>query len=154
MIELRVHCAADMPRALADPNQLELALLNLCVNARDAMPNGGTLTVAAEQAIVGPGNENKLAPGLYVRLSVIDSGVGMDAPTLARAVEPFFSTKETGRGTGLGLSMVHGLAGQLGGAFSLASDPGKGTRADLYLPVTNERRPNVPARLDHAPAPQ
>jgi CheY-like chemotaxis protein len=78
----------------------------------------------------------------------------MDAPTLSRAVEPFFSTKETGRGTGLGLSMVHGLAGQLGGAFSLSSSPGKGTRADLYLPITNERRAKTPDRGDQALAPQ
>lgn len=153
-IELRLHCAADMPRALADPNQLELALLNLCVNARDAMPNGGTLTVAAEQVLIDPGHDSKLVPGLYARLSVVDSGIGMDAPTLSRAVEPFFSTKETGRGTGLGLSMVHGLAGQLGGAFSLSSSPGKGTRADLYLPITNERRPKTPDRGDQALAPQ
>ncbi|WP_420136376.1 ATP-binding protein [Sphingomonas sp.] len=153
-IELRLHCSADVPRALADPNQLELAILNLCVNARDAMPNGGILTVAAEQVLIDPGSDSKLTPGLYVRLSVIDTGIGMDAPTLARAVEPFFSTKETGRGTGLGLSMVHGLAGQLGGAFTLSSNPGKGTRADFFLPVTNERRATVPSRSEQAPAPQ
>ena len=124
-----------LPPALADPNQLELALLNLCVNARDAMPEGGALTVAAELDSVGPGNEAKLTPGQYIRLSVTDTGIGMDADTLARAIEPFYSTKDTGRGTGLGLSMVHGLAGQLGGAFRLASKPGQGTRADLWLPL-------------------
>jgi signal transduction histidine kinase len=118
-IELHIRADADLPPALADPNQLELALLNLCVNARDAMPGGGVLTIAAEQAVVGPRSEPKLAPGLYLRLSVIDTGAGMSAETLARAVEPFFSTKDTGRGTGLGLSMVHGLAGQLGGGFGL-----------------------------------
>ena len=135
-VELKLNCGGDLPRALADPAQLELAVLNLCVNARDAMPGGGLLTVAAETAVLGPGSEPRLPPGLYVRLSVIDSGTGMDAETLARAVEPFFSTKETGRGTGLGLSMVHGLTAQLGGAFLLHSVPGQGTRADLYLPVT------------------
>ncbi|HST37154.1 MAG TPA: ATP-binding protein [Allosphingosinicella sp.] len=137
---IEVHLRQDekLPAALADPNQLELAILNLCVNARDAMPQGGTLTVVTEQLAVGPGQEPKLTPGLYLRLSVIDAGVGMDAETLARAVEPFFSTKETGRGTGLGLSMVHGLAAQLGGAFVLTSAPGQGTRADLYLPVADE----------------
>ena len=124
-----------LPPALADPNQLELALLNLCVNARDAMPEGGTLIVAAELDSVGPGNEAKLVPGQYIRLSVTDTGIGMDAETLARAIEPFYSTKDTGRGTGLGLSMVHGLAGQLGGAFRLSSKPGQGTRADLWLPL-------------------
>ena len=137
-IELKLRCASELPRALADPNQLELAILNLCVNARDAMPEGGLLTIAAETALLGPGSEPRLPPGLYVRLSVIDTGTGMDSATLARAVEPFFSTKETGRGTGLGLSMVHGLTAQLGGAFTLGSVQGEGTRADLYLPVTED----------------
>ena len=134
-IELNVRPAANLPAALADPNQIELAILNLCVNARDAMPNGGPLTIVVDEVAVGPHSQLRLRPGLYVHLSVIDAGCGMDAETLARAVEPFYSTKETGRGTGLGLSMVHGLAAQLGGGFSLASEPGKGTRADLYLPV-------------------
>ncbi|MBW8742957.1 MAG: response regulator [Sphingomonas sp.] len=147
-IELRLLCANDLPPALADPNQLELAILNLCVNARDAMPDGGELTIAVENALLGPGSEPRLPPGLYVRLSVIDTGTGMDAETLARAVEPFFSTKETGRGTGLGLSMVHGLTAQLGGAFVLGSVEGEGTRADLYLPVT-EARPEAPMLAGH-----
>ena len=134
-VELRIRHEPDLPPVLADPNQLELSILNLCVNARDAMPNGGSLTIIAEQSVVDPGVDVDLRPGLYVRLSVIDTGGGMDKDTLMRAVEPFFSTKETGRGTGLGLSMVHGLAAQLGGAFALSSAPGKGTRADLYLPL-------------------
>jgi len=132
-IELHIRADPDLPAAMADPNQLELAILNLCVNARDAMPRRGTLTIVAEQVALGPRSEPKIAPGLYVRLSIIDTGAGMDADTLSRAVEPFYSTKETGRGTGLGLSMVHGLAAQLGGGFVLASAPGDGTRADLYL---------------------
>lgn len=135
-IELHIRADAGNALALVDPNQLELAILNLCVNARDAMPKGGTLTIVTEEIAIGPRSEPALSPGLYIRLSVIDAGVGMDEDTLARAVEPFFSTKETGRGTGLGLSMVHGLAAQLGGAFTLTSVPGEGTRADLYLPVT------------------
>ncbi len=102
---------------MADPNQLELAILNLCVNARDAMPDGGVLTLMVESATIGPETDLKLAPGQYLRLSIVDTGTGMDAETLTRAVEPFFSTKEVGRGTGLGLSMVHGLTAQLGGAF-------------------------------------
>lgn len=134
-IELRIAHLGDLPPTQVDPNQLELAILNLCVNARDAMPRGGVLTIALEPAIVGPRFEPRLAPGAYVRLSVIDTGCGMDEATLARAIEPFYSTKEVGRGTGLGLSMVHGLAAQLSGAFVLASSPGEGTRADLYLPV-------------------
>jgi signal transduction histidine kinase/ActR/RegA family two-component response regulator len=136
MIELRISTERDLQPAIADPNQLELAILNLCVNARDAMPDGGTLTVAAEHALIGPGSNLGLSPGHYVRVSLIDTGEGMDAKTLARAVEPFFSTKEVGRGTGLGLSMVHGLANQLSGGFDLHSVRGQGTRADLYLPAT------------------
>jgi len=147
-VELHIRREAAPLCALADPNQLELALLNLCVNARDAMPQGGTLSILAGEVAIGPGAEPKLSPGLYVRLSVIDSGQGMDAETLARAVEPFFSTKETGRGTGLGLSMVHGLAAQLGGAFALSSIVGEGTRADLYLPVA-EPEAAIAARPSH-----
>jgi PAS domain S-box-containing protein len=135
MIELRIIGQGDLPMALVDPNQMELAILNLCVNARDAMPKGGNLTIALEQAVVGPESSLPLAPGAYLRLSVIDTGTGMDEETLARAVEPFYSTKEVGKGTGLGLSMVHGLVAQLGGTFVLSSTLGSGTRADLYVPV-------------------
>ncbi|USI74569.1 response regulator [Sphingomonas morindae] len=134
LIELRLEVPADLPPALADANQLELAILNLCVNARDAMPEGGLLTVAVEPVQIAAGG-TPAAPGAYVRIAVIDTGAGMDEATLARAIEPFYSTKERGKGTGLGLSMVHGLAAQLGGAFVLTSRPGAGTRADLYLPV-------------------
>jgi signal transduction histidine kinase len=134
-IELRLRWAQDMPPALVDPNQLELAVLNLCVNARDAMPEGGVLTLTVEASAVGPGEVPGMAPGLYLRLSVIDTGMGMTPDTLARAVEPFYSTKEVGKGTGLGLSMVHGLASQLGGGFRMTSAPGEGTRVDLWLPA-------------------
>ena len=137
-VEVRLRHQPDLPPAFADPNQLELAVLNLCVNARDAMPNGGPLTIVTEEVALGPDSPLKLPPGLYVRISVIDAGTGMDPETLARAVEPFYSTKEVGRGTGLGLSMVHGLAAQLGGAFALSSALGQGTRADLYLPIAGE----------------
>ena len=149
-IDLHLRHEPDLPSAVIDPNQLELAILNLCVNARDAMPDGGPLTILAEELAIGPGSSPRLKPGLYVRLSVIDAGCGMDSETLARAVEPFYSTKEVGRGTGLGLSMVHGLAAQLGGALELTSAPGEGTRVDLYLPVADdiapaERRPPTDA---------
>ena len=143
MVEVKVAAASDLPPALADPNQLELAILNLAVNARDAMPNGGVLTLAVERSLVGPRSVPQLEPGAYVRVSVIDTGVGMSAETLSHAVEPFYSTKEVGKGTGLGLSMVHGLAAQLGGAFTLSSELGKGTRADLYLPVATVDRPTT-----------
>jgi signal transduction histidine kinase/ActR/RegA family two-component response regulator len=134
-IEIVFEVGPDLPLAIADPNQLELAILNLCVNARDAMPDGGRLVVAAEKEAVPAGRVPLLAPGDYLRLSVIDEGCGMSAETLARAVEPFYSTKEVGRGTGLGLSMVHGLAAQLGGGFAISSELGEGTRVELYLPI-------------------
>ncbi|TNC63109.1 PAS domain S-box protein [Rubellimicrobium roseum] len=135
-IDVRVELPADLPPALADANQLEMALLNLAVNARDAMPEGGTLTISAERISVRTGRRTKLRPGHYVRLSVQDTGVGMDEATLARAVEPFFSTKGIGRGTGLGLSMVHGLASQLGGGLTISSSPGQGTTVSLWLPIS------------------
>jgi len=140
-VGLHIRCEHELPSALIDPNQLELAILNLSVNARDAMPDGGPLTILAEQVAIGPRATPKMTPGLYVRLSVIDAGCGMDAETLARAIEPFYSTKEFGRGTGLGLSMVHGLAAQLGGGFEITSAPGEGTRVDLYLPVADANAP-------------
>ena len=120
--------------AHADVNQLELALLNLAVNARDAMPQGGSLTIAAREEEAGPGAHSGLAIGCYVVLSVTDSGEGMDAATLNRAADPFFTTKETGKGTGLGLSMVHGLAVQSGGQLVLHSRKDEGTTAELWLP--------------------
>jgi signal transduction histidine kinase len=138
-IELHLDAEVTLPQAMVDPNQLELAVLNLCVNARDAMPDGGSLTIQASRMTTQPKSAVKLAAGDYVQLSVIDTGAGMDAETLAHAVEPFFSTKEIGRGTGLGLSMVHGLTAQLGGAFILSSKPDIGTRAELFLPVSREQ---------------
>jgi PAS domain S-box-containing protein len=134
-IEVRVEVNDDLPPALVDPNQLELALLNLCVNARDAMPSGGTLTIVSESVDVTSVSALELAAGRYVRLSITDTGTGMDEATIRRAVEPFFSTKELGKGTGLGLSMVSGLMAQLGGAMELSSALGKGTRIDLYFPA-------------------
>jgi CheY-like chemotaxis protein len=150
-IELRIERRDDLPPALADPNQLELAILNLCVNARDAMPDGGTLTLVAERATIGPRSSPKLTPGLYLRLSVIDTGTGMDGATLRRALDPFFSTKEQGKGTGLGLSMVSGYMAQLGGGIDLSSEPGAGTRIDLFFPVA-EPRDEVAGTVESEPA--
>jgi PAS domain S-box-containing protein len=133
-IKVVVDLADDLPAAKADANQLEMAILNLAVNARDVMTDGGTLRISAASETIGPGHRSKLTPGAYVRLSVADTGTGMDEATLARAVEPFFSTKGIGKGTGLGLSMVHGLASQLGGALALSSKPGLGTNVELWLP--------------------
>lgn len=125
-------------RVLADPTQLELALLNLAINARDAMPNGGTLRISAEQ--VEARSDPELLPGAYVRLEVTDTGIGMDAEVQRRAFEPFFTTKETGAGTGLGLSSVYGFARQCGGTARLRSAPGEGTTVYLFLPLTDEDR--------------
>ena len=126
----------NLPWIKTDPNQLEMALLNLIVNARDAMPQGGPIIVAAFSEAVGEGQQ--LRPGSYVCLSVTDSGGGMDAATLAKATDPFFTTKEVGKGTGLGLPMVHGLAQELGGALVLKSRKGKGTTAELWFPVAEK----------------
>jgi PAS domain S-box-containing protein len=138
-IKVVTEAAPNLPHALADPNQLEMALLNLSVNARDAMPDGGTLRITVSCETLGPAHPAQLPPGDYIRLSVADTGVGMDEGTLARAIEPFFSTKGVGKGTGLGLSMVHGLASQLGGALTISSKAGIGTNIDLWLPVTETR---------------
>lgn len=135
-ITLEIDIAPDLPHARVDENQLELALLNLAVNARDAMPEGGRLTIRADGQSVGPDHPAGLRHGDYVRVSVIDTGTGMDGATLARAIEPFFSTKGIGKGTGLGLSMVHGLAAQSGGALLLDSTPERGTCAEIWLPAT------------------
>ena len=136
-IDVRVSLSEDLPPALADLNQLEMAILNLAVNGRDAMPEGGTLTISAARESIRPGHRSKLRRGHYVRLSIGDTGCGMDEDTIARAIEPFFSTKGIGRGTGLGLSMVHGLALQLEGGLNIASSPGQGTMIDLWLPISH-----------------
>ena len=148
-MEVALHLGQGLDAAFVDPNQLEMAILNLCVNARDALEDEGTVTI--ETGAVEDGAKIGLAPGRYVRIAVRDEGAGMDAATLAQAVEPFFTTKGIGKGTGLGLPMVYGFATQSGGTFRLASTPGKGTVAEILLPVSAEAetRPPEPA----APAP-
>ena len=132
-IAVELRFPERLSAVMVDPNQLELALLNLVANARDAMPAGGIITISAqEERIAETGGAIK--PGPYVRLCVSDSGQGMDDATLARAVEPFFTTKGVGKGTGLGLAMVHGFAGQSGGKLVLKSRVGEGTRAEIWLP--------------------
>jgi len=138
-IKVVVDVPLDLPPAHADANQLEMAILNLSVNARDAMEHGGVLRITASAETVGPGHPAKLKPERYIRLSVADTGAGMDEAVLARAVEPFFSTKGLGKGTGLGLSMVHGLASQLGGALTISSSPGLGTNIELWIPESGEQ---------------
>lgn len=134
-ISVEADIADDLPAARVDPNQLEVALLNLAVNARDAMPDGGVISISAKAVEVAEGDGAGLPPGRYVCLSLADTGIGMPPETLARAVEPFFSTKGVGKGTGLGLSMVHGLAAQSGGKLQLESEAGRGTKAKVWLPA-------------------
>ena len=124
-----------LPLVSADSNQIELALLNLAVNARDAMPNGGTIRIELKE-VEQVSKTETLAAGNYVVLSVIDEGHGMNKETLQKAIEPFFSTKELGKGTGLGLSMIHGLALQLKGDLRLSSIVDKGTTAELWVPIS------------------
>lgn len=124
-----------LPEVRADANQLEMALLNLIVNARDAMPSGGRILITGACADAAPQGVSDPSGDGYVRLVVRDEGTGMDGETLRRATEPFFTTKGVGKGTGLGLSMVHGMARQIGGTFDLVSAPGEGTSAILWLPI-------------------
>ena len=151
-IRVSVDAAPNLPAASADRNQLEMAILNLGVNARDAMPEGGALRVSV--AAVGARSKRPagLKPGAYIRLSIADTGVGMDEATQRRAIEPFFSTKGVGKGTGLGLSMVHGLAAQLGGALTIASAPGAGTNIELWLPATDQTADAVASETPSAEA--
>jgi two-component system NtrC family sensor kinase len=143
--QIETRFPVQLPPALVDANQLELAILNLVVNARDAMPEGGAIVIGAREEALEEGNTRGLPAGTYVRLSVQDHGSGMDEATLARASEPFFTTKGVGRGTGLGLSMVHGLAEQSGGRLVLQSRLGEGTVVEIWLPRTEQRRQPAPA---------
>ncbi|MFW2831633.1 MHYT domain-containing protein [Sphingomonas sp. ID0503] len=142
-IAIETSFPAALPMAKVDAHQLELAILNLAVNARDAMPGGGRLTISADEESVR-GDTDGLVAGNYLRLKVADTGEGMDAATLARAEEPFFTTKGVGKGTGLGLPMVHGLAAQSGGRLQLNSVKREGTTATLWLPVAPDHLASVP----------
>lgn len=137
-IVIETRFPLGLSKVTADTNQLELAVLNLCTNARDAMEYGGTITISAREIDPAEAARNGLAPGKYIGLSVSDTGGGMDEATLARAAEPFFTTKGIGKGTGLGLSMVHGLMEQSGGRMALRSEKGKGTTATLFFPVAQQ----------------
>jgi PAS domain S-box-containing protein len=129
----------------ADRAQVELAVMNLMVNARDAMPNGGTITVSARET------ERSADEGAFVCLSIADQGEGMDAGTLSQATEPFFTTKGVGKGTGLGLSMVQGMVEQCGGRLILESEPGRGTTAEIWLPVVQQEADKEPSMYSETP---
>ncbi|GAA4028805.1 hypothetical protein GCM10022281_04860 [Sphingomonas rosea] len=137
LVELDWHLPEDSWCAFADRSQLELALMNLVINARDAMPDGGTITISADTQDIARGNKLNLEPGTYVRLEVADQGTGIPAEIADKVLEPFFTTKPVGKGTGLGLSMVYGFARQSGGTFSIASEGKSGTKATVWLPQTS-----------------
>ena len=155
-ITVRLDVGPGLPPMLADRAQLETTLVNLAVNARDAMPQGGTLELAAHAEAIGAGDDHPsgLRGGHYVRLDVIDTGTGMDAATLARASEPFFTTKPPNQGTGLGLAMARGFAEQSGGAFAIRSDPGRGTTVTLWFPQADAGAPRAEPAQAASPAPQ
>ncbi len=148
-IMLVTRAAADVGPARIDPEQLELAILNLAINARDAMPQGGTLLIGLENRASGGNAPVELVAGGYVVLSIVDNGTGMEERVLARAFDPFFTTKEIGAGSGLGLPMVQGFAAQSGGAVHIRSQPGTGTTVELWLPQAAEPALDVPAEIEH-----
>ena len=136
-IEISAEFEEELPPVRVDPSQLELAILNLSLNARDAMPEGGRLRIGARHQEVTASSPLTLAAGRYVCIAVTDGGLGMDEATLKRAPEPFFTTKEIGKGTGLGLSMVYGLATQSGGLARITSEVGRGTTVEIWLPIAD-----------------
>jgi signal transduction histidine kinase len=140
----------DLWHAFADPAQLELALMNLVLNARDAMPDGGSILITADNRTVNRAETDGLGKGDYVVLTVVDDGCGIPEEMIEQVLEPFVTTKDIGKGTGLGLSMVYGFARQSNGAFRLASEVGKGTRAEIWLPRSTEPAPA--ASPNRAPA--
>ena len=150
-VSIMVDILPDVEPVKIDANQLELALMDLAVNGRDAMPRGGTLTITCRNETAAGHMPPTLTQGDYVRISVADTGEGMSEETLAKAMEPFFTTKGIGKGTGLGLSMVQGLTAQSGGATRIESQLGKGTIVHLWLP--RARREDLPSAVIEAPPP-
>jgi PAS domain S-box-containing protein len=155
-IEIAAELPAEAPIVIADPAQLENALLNLSINARDAMPTGGKLTLAVAATYLDAAYaaaHAEVKPGDYVMVSLSDSGVGMPAEVLAQVFEPFFTTKEVGKGSGLGLSMVYGFAKQSRGHVTISSEPGRGTVVRLYLPAERRLEPRSTAAVEAAAPP-
>jgi two-component system cell cycle sensor histidine kinase/response regulator CckA len=143
-IDLQIVCSAPLTTINADRGQIEQVVLNLVVNARDAMPSGGRLLVKVEEFDLDDASAGAIAegrPGRYARLSVNDTGMGIDAQTRARLFEPFFTTKEQGKGTGLGLSIVYGIVKQSNGYVTVVSEPGRGATFLIYFPVVQVAEP-------------
>jgi two-component system cell cycle sensor histidine kinase/response regulator CckA len=155
-LELELKLAPDLGAVKADPGQMEQVIMNLAVNARDAMPQGGRLVISTANFYLDNGQDRKPAEvlsGPYVQLSVSDNGAGMDTETQAHIFEPFFTTKEAGKGTGLGLSTVYGIVAQSGGHLEVESQPGRGTTFHIYLPrITSASETMAPAKEVSAPA--
>ena len=151
-IEVRVQGDPDLRVTRADPTQLQQVLMNICLNARDAMPNGGQLTISTQNVEVHEHSletHSQAAPGSYVLLTITDTGIGMDSGTVERVFEPFFTTKELGRGTGLGLATVYGIVKQHGGFVYVDSEPGEGSSFRIYLPAADGiHEPVNPSRND------
>ncbi|MCJ2034455.1 response regulator [Methylobacterium sp. J-068] len=151
LVTVETHLAPEAPAACVDPDQLELAILNLCINARDAMPEGGRIVVSTR--VLAVDDDPDLTPGDYLSVEIADSGSGIAPEILARVCEPFFTTKSVGQGTGLGLAMVFGLAQQSAGRLRIASAPGAGTRVEILLPRTDAATPaEIAARASAVPA--
>jgi CheY-like chemotaxis protein len=151
-VEVGLDIAVGLPAVLGDRSQIEQVLMNLAVNARDAMPRGGALTIELAPVHLPEGRAGELAPGSYVRLSVKDSGVGMSAELQARVFEPFFTTKPRGHGTGLGLATVQAIAQGHGGTAAVESAPGRGARFDVFLPAAAAGGERVPVPAPPSPA--
>jgi len=150
-IDLSVQHRDRQARAFVDTGQISQVLVNLCINARDAMPKGGKITIASDVVSVAQDAHASaaiLCPGRYVVLSVADSGTGMDEATAKQAFEPFFTTKEPGKGTGLGLSVAYGIVDQMGGTIELDTAPGEGSTFTIYLPLVESEEPTMPAPFE------
>jgi PAS domain S-box-containing protein len=150
-IEISTHSDPELRYAFADPVQIESAILNLALNAQDAMASGGRLTLSMANASIDAGDHNahpEVAPGEYVVIAVTDNGAGMPKRVRERAFEPFFTTKEVGKGSGLGLSMVYGFAKQSNGHVTIYSEPGLGTTVRIYLPAAAAKTQGVPPAVD------
>jgi CheY-like chemotaxis protein len=156
LVELQVDASNTSAPVFADRSQLELAVMNLVINARDAMPDGGVIKLSGHNRSIGAGDETGLTSGDYVVITVADTGVGIPPEILNRVLEPFFTTKEVGKGTGLGLSMVYGFARQSGGAMRIDSKIGSGTRAEIWLPRAPEHAvvPRAASSMKPRPANQ
>ena len=154
LVDIDWKLSGDVSDAFADQAQLELAMVNLIINARDAMPSGGTITVSADNRTAKAEDLPGLAAGDFVRIRVSDTGTGIAAEHLEQVLEPFFTTKDVGKGSGLGLPMVYGFAKQSNGAFRIESSSGKGTVAELWLPRAPSSSPSTEKRALVAKVPR